>query len=390
MGRLEKKTIKLGPIKQLRQTNQNKSRLMSANDSIDLMCTENMCECLQDILYETLKEFIERVKDVKEARDALSKSESMLILSGCVQNLFDIAYQATTVVPWTSHAKKVKDQLRCEIDGLDNWGYFLDYLQLESHENPNQPFHESMFSFEMLSTHTPDLYADYLCKLNDLITFFSVYDRRSEIASARQAVKIGRISCALANTLLRIMQANDYARKTSMFTAYFSVHLLITPMLMKGFQVCHTCIRLEERETVWDTLRVEAGYTEEDIERLEYYTIVSLRHPIKPDGMVGFAVINHDVAYPFRPPKQDLPIEFQHPYVDVRYLRIDPDYRRYGAGRYLMSHIKKSATENNYEAMAIDETDNMLKTKGFWKAMGFKESKHLRGWRDIELNPKPV
>jgi GNAT superfamily N-acetyltransferase len=405
---------------------------MSYSNVIDFMCTESFSDCIpsqevhdydsefetidlqkeeevnddsdhriRDFVYEALSEFIERVRDTKEARESLSEPESFQIITGCVQNLLDLAYQVTRIVPWTNNAKKLEGQLRKEIDRLDNWGYNYDYLQLEFHTSfdsielhiamctaqSNLPNRDCMFSFQMLSINTPDLYVDYLCKLNDLITYYSNYDKRSDFVIAKQAVKIGRSACSLANTLLEIMQQHDSARKAAIFTVHFSFRLLITPMLVQGFQVCHTCVKQEEREKVWDTLRVEAGYTEDDIKCLEYYTIVGLRHPLKTDDMVGFAVINHDVAYPFRPPRQELPVEFQYPYVDVRYVRIDPDYRRCGAGGYLLKHIKTSARENNYEAMVIFETENMLNTNGFWKAMGFKESKFLSGWYEIELNP---
>lgn len=351
-----------------------------------------------DFVHDALVEFIRKIKAVREAHDALTFAESKLIIMDLVQSLLEIAYQVMRTVPWTDRAITMMKELRSEIDGLDNWGYYLDSLQWNLCTRSNEqyvmsvrrlfdlPIEESVFSFGTLSICKPELHEEYITKLNDLLTLCFGYERGSELKIAKQAVKIGRRSCSLADTLLKIIDENTFARRLAIYTANFSVHLLIAPMLKKDFVVCQNCVRNEDREGVWEILRGSNEYTEAEIARLEHYTIISLNYPFKPDQRIGFAVINHDVMYPLRASKKELAIDFQHPIVLIQHFWINPEYRRLGAGSYLMKHIKTLAASNRYEAIAIAETENMIKTQGFWKAVGFKQSVYLSGWYEIELN----
>lgn len=376
-----------------------------SNDPLDAQTIaydyEYQYECPNpDFVFDALTEFIRKIKAVREAHDALTFAESKLIIMDIVQSLLEIAYQVMRTVAWTEHAKEAMKNLRKEIDGLDNWGYYLDSLQwnLNTHSNEQYvasvrrffdlPIEESVFSFGTLSLCKPELHEEYLKKLNDLLAFCFSYDKTTELKIAKQAVKIGRSSCSLANTLLKIVDEQEFARRLAIYTAYFSTYLLIAPMLKKDFVICQNCIRKEDRDSVWGFLRTSAGYTEAEITRLEHYTIVSLNFPLEPNQKIGFAVINHDVMYPFRASRQMIAEDFEYPIVLVQYIAISPKYRGVGVGSHLMKHIKKLAASNRYEAIAIAETDDVRKTMGFWTAVGFKPSIYLNGWHEIELNPK--
>jgi GNAT superfamily N-acetyltransferase len=312
----------------------------------------------------------------------------------------EIAYQAARTVPWTTQACSTMAELRRDIDSLDNWGYYLDYLQSQLGEvqeearsaallvNFNDISHEPLFSLKTMSLLQPALYDGYICKLNDLITYLSKYQdgSASDLALAVQAVKIGRASCSLATTLLKIANETALARKMAIVTACFSFHILIQPVLETKTPICQVLIRPSDRKEVWDFLKTRRGYSDAEVERLDNYTIVSLNYPLAEQSTrIAFVITNHDVTHPFFKPSDTTPADFQYPIVVIQHVDVSSDFRGQSNGTLLVRHIKRWARKNNYEAIAVYEDPLMLKTEGFWTAMGFRKSQTVHGWREIEF-----
>ena len=377
--------------------------------SNDFLPTENLLDGysvyeppISDRVFDALVDFIRKIQDGREGNDALTLAETKQIVMDLVQSLLEIAYQAMRTTAWTDRAMAVMSEIRREIDGLDNWGYYLDSLQWNLNQCSNKEYmdsvraqfnlseKEAVFSLKTLTIDNPELHNEYLSKLNYLLGFCFGYNRGSELIIAKQAVKIGRISCSLAHTLLMIIKELPLARRVAIYTVQFSVHLLIAPVLKRDFVICQNYIREEDREATWSVLRASAGYTEEDIARLKHYTIVGLNYPLHPNESVGFAVLNHDVSCPFQTSKSTIAVDFESPIVLIQHLWIRPDYRRLGAGNYLMKYIKTLAASNCYEAIAFAETTDVIRTLGFWYAVGFRPSVYLHKWYEIELNPQHV
>jgi GNAT superfamily N-acetyltransferase len=356
--------------------------------------------CVQtDFVLDALIEFFHKVTAAREGRDALTYPESQTIVMDLTQSLLEIAYQALRTIPWTACAREQMPRLREEIDALDNHGYYLDYLQHQfsmtdsvdeqraslrhTLENPTD---DAPFSLKTLSVTHPELHDGYLRNLNDLVTYFTTYENEADKVIAKNVVGIGRTACLLATILMKMIDEWDLARRTAIYAGYFSLRVLVYPIFSDHLK-CQVMLRPDARHSVFEYLRESRGYTEEELLHFDNYTILSVSYENEIQQTFAFALINHDVSFPFTQPNETCPMDFQYPVVHIQHVEVTPEFQRCGLGSFLVRHIKKLACQNKYDAVAIYEQKSMLATSGFWNAMGFKKSQVMDDWRDIEFKP---